>query len=78
MRTLIFFCARDPVENPGPVRSAFAFALTARRAEIPAEVRLAGPALKALRHELLPSTVEGERLRESLREAAAIGLHVTL
>ena len=78
MRTLIFFCARDAVSDPGPVRTAFAFAVTARRADIPSEVRLAGPALKALRQELLPRTAEGERLRDALREAAAVSLHVTL
>jgi hypothetical protein len=38
MRTLIFLCARDPAVDPGPVRSAFAFALKALRDEGAAEL----------------------------------------
>ena len=78
LRTLVFFAAKDPLEDPNPVRNAFAFALTAAKTGLPAEVRLAGPALHALHQDKLPLGVEGDRLRKALIDAPAAGLRVSL
>lgn len=78
LRTLVFFAAKDPLEDPDPVRNAFAFALTARKSDLPAEVRLAGGALNALRDDRIPAGAKGDRLRKSLGDAAAMGIRVTL
>ena len=77
LRTLVFFAARDPLEDPDPVRNAFAFALTAARAGLPAEVRLAGAALQALHQDKLPAGNKGDRLRKALLDSPAAGLRVT-
>ena len=78
LRTLVFFAAKDPTEDPDPVRNAFAFALTAIKSGLPAEVRLAGGALKALRADRIPAGEKGERLQKALRDAATLGIRVTL
>ena len=78
LRTLVFFAAKDPAEDPDPVRSAFAFALTAAKAGLPAEVRLAGGALHALHQDRLPAGAKGDRLRKALADAPAAGLRVSL
>lgn len=78
LRTLVFFAARDPLEDPDPVRNAFAFALTAAKSGLPAEVRLAGAGLHALHQEKIPAGVKGDRLRKALLDAPAAGLRVSL
>lgn len=78
LKTLVFFAAKDPTLDPDPVRNAFAFALTAAKSNLPTAVRLAGDALKALHSGQIPATAGGERLRKSMADAAALGIHVTL
>ena len=78
MRTLVFFAAKDPLEDPDPVRNAFSFALTAAKAGLQAEVRLAGAALHALHVDKLPAGVKGDRLRKALADAPLAGLRVSL
>lgn len=78
LRTLVFFAAKDPMEDPDPVRNAFAFALTAAKSGLPAEVRLAGAALRALHPEQLPAGEKGDRLRKALIDAPLAGLRVSL
>ena len=78
LRTLVFFAAKDPLEDPDPVRNAFCFALTAAKSGLPAEVRLAGAALQALHQDKVPPGVKGDRLRKALLDAPAAGLRVTL
>ena len=78
LRTLVFFAAKDPLEDPDPVRNAFAFALTAAKAGLPAEVRLAGAALHALHPDKIPAGVKGDRLRKALLDAPAAGIRVSL
>ena len=78
LRTLVFFAVKDPIEDPDPVRNAFAFALTAARAGLPAEVRLAGSALNALHTDRIPAGAKGDRLRKALLEAPGAGLRVSL
>ena len=78
LRTLVFFAARDPLQDPDPVRNAFSFALTAAKTGLPAEVRLAGAALHALHQDRLPAGLEGDRLRKALIDSPAAGLRVSL
>lgn len=78
LRTLVFFAAKDPLEDPDPVRNAFSFALTATKSGLPAEVRLAGAALQALHQDKLPAGVKGDRLRKALIDAPIAGLRVSL
>jgi hypothetical protein len=78
MRTLVFFASKDPIEDPDPVRNAFAFALTAAKAGLPAEVRLAGPALQALHPGKIPAGEKGDRLRKALLDAPSSGIRVSL
>ena len=78
LRTLVFFAAKDPLEDPDPVRNAFSFALTAVKAGLPAEVRLAGAALQALHADKIPAGAKGDRLRKALADAPAAGLRVSL
>ena len=78
MRTLVFFASKDPLEDPDPVRNAFAFALTARKSGLEAEVRLAGAGLNALRPDRIPTGPKGERLQKALHDAAGLGIPVTL
>jgi hypothetical protein len=78
LRTLVFFAAKDPLEDPDPVRNAFSFALTAAKSGLPAEVRLAGAALQALHQDKIPAGVKGDRLRKALIDSPAAGLRVSL
>lgn len=74
---LIFFSGLSPKQSTRPTWSAFHFALTAHRAGLPAEVRLAGDAVEVLKADGIPGGEEGEKLRKYMTEALENDLFVS-
>jgi hypothetical protein len=76
-RRLVFFASLDPEKSPGPAWSAYHFALVAHRAGLPAEVRLAGDAVKILQEGVVPENEGNKTLFAYMSEAVESGLFVS-
>ncbi|HZG66642.1 MAG TPA: hypothetical protein VEZ12_07850 [Herpetosiphonaceae bacterium] len=77
-RRLIFFTNSDPGIDPRPARDAYHFATVAARADLDAEVRLAGDAVKIALPGAIAATPAGDELREKVASGARVGYTISL
>lgn len=78
MRRLIFFTSADPGKDPDPAWRAYHFAGAAARAELAAEVRLAGDGVLVAQPERIQASRTGEDLRKKAQEGASSSFLVSL
>lgn len=74
----MFFAAADPGEDPGPAWTAYHFATVAAGADLDAEVRLAGDAVKVALPGGIIDAPRGLQLRAQVAAGATAGFDVTL
>ncbi len=77
-RKLIFFAGGDTRANPRPAWAAYHFATVAADADLEAEVRLAGDAVRLAQPDGIPDTEQGDRLREKVKESVDAPFLVSL
>ncbi len=78
MRRLIFFTSADPGKDPDAAWRAYHFAGVAAQAELEAEVRLAGDAVRVAQPERIQASHTGEDLRKKAQEGAGAPFLVSL
>ncbi len=77
-RKLIFFSGADTRTNPRPAWAAYHFATVAADADLEAEVRLAGDAVRLAQPDGIADSEQGDLLRQKVKESIDAAFLVSL